>query len=412
MSIEQVSGQGTGAAGDLATRLFLSSGPDFSSNLRLGQIIKGRVLRQYEGSRYLVSFSGEEKVVDSAVPLSTNDVIHGRVVGLGVRVELQRVAIERTRSDDVDALRNGLQNSFGSHDRMMMETLNRYQVTLADVDKAVLSRQVKASSDPQSMLLVGVLLSKIGLNQSPELLRAVARQLEMSAGGALRPADRDALPLDTQPATGRGLSRDDNELATRIAAMLDFKPVRQTVPEPDDADKESVLLNTQPENNGVVRQDTADSGSKQDDEFNLGRWLLNVQSDGTVSHRVGTVPFLLGDRLIEVEVAVFDQREGTTLRDGVRHRQLVFSLDLESLGHLEIVARVAGSRLRVTVRAENSEATETLAGYMGPLRGGLVASGWQVDELIYETGERQKSCCVAQSAVEHLICQDSLNRLM
>jgi len=412
MSIEQVTGQGTSATGDLATRLFLSSGPDFSSSLRLGQIIKGRVLRQYEGSRYLVSFSGEEKVVDSAVPLSTNDVIHGRVVGLGVRVELQRVAIERTMTDDVNALRDGQRNITGSHERMMMETLSRYQVVLSDVDTAVLSRLVKSASDPASTLLVGVLLSKIGLNQSPELLRAVSRHLETSTGSVVRQADRAALPLDTQLTTDHGPRHDENELASRIAAMLDFVPHRPASPEPDEAEPKPVFLDTSPDEPGVERRDTSDSGSQQDHEFNLGRWLLNVQSDGTVSHRVGTVPFLLGDRLIEVEVAVFDQREGTTLRDGVRHRQLVFSLDLDSLGHLEIVARVAGNRLRVTVRAESSEITETLAGFMGPLRGGLSAGGWFVDELVYETCERQKSSCVTRSAVEHLICQDSLNRLM
>ncbi len=74
-----------------ASAISFAGGGDFASKLTLGQIIKGRVLRSYEGGRYLVDFAGQQKVVDSAVPLSSNEVIVGRVIGLGEQVELQRI---------------------------------------------------------------------------------------------------------------------------------------------------------------------------------------------------------------------------------------------------------------------------------------------------------------------------------
>ena len=63
--------------------LIFGADRDFLSTLTMGQIIKGRVLRHYEGSRYGVEFGGQERVVDSAIALRSGDVIHainGRTV--------------------------------------------------------------------------------------------------------------------------------------------------------------------------------------------------------------------------------------------------------------------------------------------------------------------------------------------
>ena len=55
------------APSDVAAGLHL----ELPSALSLGQIVKARVLKHYEGARYLVSLEGRERVVDSSVPLST-----------------------------------------------------------------------------------------------------------------------------------------------------------------------------------------------------------------------------------------------------------------------------------------------------------------------------------------------------
>src|SRR6185503_18645693 len=70
---------------DLAAALHV----ELPSALSLGQIVKARVLKHYEGGRYLVSLEGRERVVDSSVPLSTGELVRGRVVAVGDRIELQ-----------------------------------------------------------------------------------------------------------------------------------------------------------------------------------------------------------------------------------------------------------------------------------------------------------------------------------
>src|SRR4051812_30947362 len=91
MNVPGVSAFSVGSQTASAINFSVAGGDDFAGKLQLGQIIKGRVLRHYEGGRYAVDFDGREKVVDSVVPLQTGDVLHGKVIGLGERVELERV---------------------------------------------------------------------------------------------------------------------------------------------------------------------------------------------------------------------------------------------------------------------------------------------------------------------------------
>ena len=67
----------------------------FRATLKLGEIIRGRVMRSIGEGRYAVNFQGHERVVDSTIPLRTDDILHGRVVAVGDRVELQQGDWER-----------------------------------------------------------------------------------------------------------------------------------------------------------------------------------------------------------------------------------------------------------------------------------------------------------------------------
>jgi hypothetical protein len=147
------------------------------------------------------------------------------------------------------------------------------------------------------------------------------------------------------------------------------------------------------------------------DRFHLARWILNAQSDGSVSHRIGTIPIKLGDQLIEVDVAVFDQRRAQVAK-GTQHRQILFSLHTEALGSVEVLAKIAGHRLRVQVTGGSAAATEEMSRYMGELQGVLKESGWEVDELVYATRTESSPANLARAVVEHIVRQDSLNRLM
>src|SRR5207237_7591634 len=132
-----------------------------------------RVLRRYEGSRYLVDFDGHQKVVDSAVPLRTDEVIHGRVIGLTERVELQRVNASVTPlSETATALTSHALNLPGKSGEVISGLFERFQAQLAPQDLALLQRAVERASQPERMALAGLVLAKLGVPVSPPALRA------------------------------------------------------------------------------------------------------------------------------------------------------------------------------------------------------------------------------------------------
>jgi len=72
-----------GARGNDAGKFSFHATPDLSKDIQLGQIVKGRVLRQVGNNQYTAEINGRERVVDSSVPLSSDEIIYGRVVGVG-----------------------------------------------------------------------------------------------------------------------------------------------------------------------------------------------------------------------------------------------------------------------------------------------------------------------------------------
>ena len=77
-----------------------------------------------------------------------------------------------------------------------------------------------------------------------------------------------------------------------------------------------------------------------------------------------------------------------------------------------MVAKIAGDHVRVRVSTDDSTKTEVVSHYMGPLRAAVIEAGWKVDEVAYATREDIPHAAVSQSVIEHIVSQDSLNRLM
>ncbi len=263
------------------------------------------------------------------------------------------------------------------------------------------------------MALAGVALSKLGLSITPELLRTVFNAWFSSRRGAF-PLDATAAQLESARAAKTFVTKDTVEqfsqvLAWAISDIPEKKYLESIMPSAREADAPvrgpaADSINGDATGGGV-------SGSMQHDTPDLGRLVLNAQTEGVVSHRLGTLPIRLNDQLIEVDIAMFEQRKGK-VKEGIRHRQLVFSLNTENLGHVEVTAKIAGEHLRICVSTEDQEKTELASRYLGQLRGTLAEFGWQVDELIYETRASDERGEVVGAVIEHIVSQDSLSRLM
>jgi hypothetical protein len=155
------------------------------------------------------------------------------------------------------------------------------------------------------------------------------------------------------------------------------------------------------------------------DGADLARLILNVQSGGTIAHRVGTLPLIVDGRLVELDVALFEQPVERNAGDGgagnatpaLRHRQLVFAVTTERLGRVEVRATTAGTHMRVEINTENSDSSQALARHAARLSTDLETVGWQIDELAYRTTTPAASGMVPRTVREHLSAPGSISAL-
>lgn len=423
MSVDQITAGLQAALKAAGASFYLPGGSDFSGNLQLGQIIKGKVLRHFEGSRYLVSFNGQEKVVDSAMPLRTDEIIHGKVIALGDRVELQRIHAERPDAsavrDPAAAKQPADTSLFSRHEQMIDRLFEKYAGKLSGDDRAILLRMIKGAADPDTMTTAGLVLNKLGLGQSPEFLRAVYEVLvTRNPRHGLFSLPETAMQLVSAPALpDEAGKRTAEQLAPLIADLMNQISRKQDGPGHSrdvisDTSSTPTLISNDAETARQQEEMNGGHGQWQNRAIDLGQWVLNAQTQGAVGHRIGTIPFWLGNQLIEVDIAVFDQRAGTNLLNGVKHRQVVIALNMEQLGRIELTARIAGNHLRIGITADESGKTEFVSSHMGQLREALAGAGWEVDEMAYATQVKSSASGVSRSVVEHIVSQDSLNRLM
>jgi hypothetical protein len=415
MTISQVNAGFTSST-QTPLRFFMPGAKEFAGNLNLGQILKGKVLRQYDGSRYLVNFDGQERVVDSALPLRTGELLHGRVIAIGDRVEMQRVY-----SDDETAVAAQTNDTAGlpsftlnPRDAQLQTLIDRYQVRFSEADRAVLLRAARSVDDATAMAQAGVFLNKLGINQSDELLQMLYARLKGTTAETQAFNDWLAMPqLETTSATqAAGLQGSTIRQLADIIGRAAGTPSEHHDENPTDAAPSAPLQQIDDPNKAVQGVGFRPDRDDGDASNRLAHWVLNAQTGGSVMHRLGTLPLLLGGRLIEVDVAMFEQRRDAVQKTQAQHRQLVFTLQTEHLGRVEVVARVVGDRVRVSVATDDEKNTAVAASHVQALKTSLAEAGWMTDEVSYETRTVDERTGAVSSVIEHVISLDSMNRLV
>ena len=416
MSVNQVSAGVANSALNKASRLSFAGG-DLGEMFNLGQVLKGKVLRQYEGGRYLVNFDGQERVVDSAIPFRSGEILHGRVVAVGERVELQRVFPGATESAPVSSeVAEASVRLPGSRQQGLLDSLlAQHQVRLPEGDQAVLLRAMRAVADPQSMAQAGIHLNRLGLAQTPVLLEVLYQRLQVTSGVErasqwIKPPQLEA----TLGAVGSAATA-TRELGQLLQQALESgEAAHDDAPTTDSASDGGATQTSGSSQAGIqaVAWQQGDGDGGDDARRRLAHWILNAQSGGSVAHRIGSLPLMLGGQLIEVDVAMFEQRRDALKPAGAQHRQIVFALQTEQLGKVEVSVRVAGEHVRVRFATDDTDKTDMAAGHMDALLRDLGTAGWKVDEVSYETLRPEGAAGTARSVVEHVITQDSMNRLI
>jgi hypothetical protein len=414
MTVPNISSLLVGARAAAPAGLSLAGRDDFADKLQLGQIIKGRVLRHYEGGRYAVDFGGHEKVVDSAVPLHAGDLIHGRVVGLGDRVELERVrgsdqpsarASENTRKSE-----SGSRSRSDYSSRLVAELFEQYRARLTPEQSASLEKAVRGAGEWKLMAMSALLLAKLGVGMPPDLLKVVYELLRTDPDRGLFHMAGKTLELQTAHLPDKAAH--DSAHESPVAALAEF--LKQSIDQVPERHLRRARPSPSSEDQARFAPDAGAAGNQQSEAhsgYDLGRWLLNVQTGGSVVHRANTIPLLVNGRLVELNIAVFEQREGPQPAGAAKHRQLSFSLHSEQLGHVEAHLLLTGEHMKMTLCADRDATSEWLAAYSPDLLGQLKADGWQVDELHYRT-KPAAPATVAHTVLQHVISQDSVSRLL
>jgi len=362
---------------------------ELPSALSLGQIVKARVLKHYEGGRYLVSLEGRERVVDSSVPLTTGDLVRGRVVAVGDRIELQPLP---PGGEDVSEI--GIQGKTDEPTDPLTEAFAQFGLKLDDATRAIVTRALRGAADPQATVLAAMTIAKLGLPQQPELIDAVQAMLRRRpAASPVAEGSKDALPVAPGP-----------QLVAQLQEALraTLAPGQQD-PAPTAAAPLQVGSENTQQQQGFGSQ-TGNSGEQ------LGQRVLNTQTGGAVSHRAGTLPLLVGGRLVEVDVALFDQGARQSRQGEARSRHLVFLLDTASLGGVEVSARLVDSRRRRRFAPQRESTHELRAGPRHELSRRLAELGWTVDEIAYEPRQGAAHNPAYRAVADHVIAQGSLDR--
>jgi hypothetical protein len=346
-------------------------------HLIVGQHLKFNVLRHLEQSRYEVALGGRRHVVESRVPLHAGAQIEAQVEAKGDQLELRYLGASASLVTPESAQPSAAGDALPAG---LAALAAQYRVPVDADAGATIAKLAARADDPALMTRGGLFLQKLAQRVTPQDLDALYRVLSgaLRNDGAVAPAG-SRLELDD-------LSTDDDLAATLANAF------EANTPDPASAGTASA---------------TADSnGDGNSDDGQRARQLLNLQDDGSVAWRYGTLPLLVGGQLIELDLVMFREREPQAARGGLR--RLVMTLDTTHFGRVRVEARAVDGRLMVKLGAATADAVDTLAAYGQDVRAALEQLGWSVDDVRYEIDAPNNG--PAQAVVQHVLSAGTVDR--
>jgi hypothetical protein len=380
------------------------------AGIELNQLLTGKVEQDLGQGKYAVQIRGESLVVESKSPLKANDIIHGRVVGVGEKIEMQRIFKEKATADNQNVKNQNIEYlySLGKNGYRAVEILQNYRVKLSAEELQVLANALKNTSSPDTTVLTAVVLNKMGVQITEGTLNTIYPVLDSRLKQKFNlhniTAHLDFIAANESHANSQTIT----ELAAFLSAVIDKLPDTPNIDQSPVTDSHVQTADDQAMNFG---QD--ESGQNQQNNHNLfdpSRILLNAQSDSSISHRVSVVPFIVNEQLVEVDVALFSQKQNSATNIN-KHKRIVLSLNLDMLGKIDVEINLVGKHARINMDTEKNIITNELVKYMPVLKQEFEQYDFRIDELSYGVKRADTMNNVIGSVVEHYITQDSLSRL-
>ncbi|MBK4735686.1 flagellar hook-length control protein FliK [Noviherbaspirillum pedocola] len=367
-------------------------------SLDLGEVLAARVTQAFQGGRYLIDIGGQERIVDSTVPLRVGDMLRARVLRVGEQVVLEKladvVAGRRESAHDPAQATPPPWLERTDNDAALM-LFQQHAALLGDMEWQNLGAQT-AGLDPYNAVLSALTLKRAGFALNAALLQSLGHAL---SGASLVASGQQLL----------------NASLVAGAAGMTQAAVRENAQTLTDAIDTQLHAMSQAQFGATGAE--ADSSGDGMDEGERERWawiaqrLLNAQQPGSLAHRTMSLPLAINGRLVEFQVALFDVSADAELRPELRQRSLRIALDLDQVGRIEILARVVDRRVVLNVLAASDSTAAAIGDQDSALARALANLGWTVDAVSYEVRPSASGNALIRTVMERLVAGDNFNLL-
>ncbi|HEU4653035.1 MAG TPA: flagellar hook-length control protein FliK [Steroidobacteraceae bacterium] len=335
-----------------------------------------RIVRKLDSRHYVGVLGNEQHVIESTVELSVGSRVQAAVAATGEKLELRYVGVEAAPETGSTETATG--------GGLIAALENKFATSFTGEQRQQLEKALSKAGDANAMALGGVFLNKLALPIDIESLTTVHDE-----------------QVWTTPATGHSaatLSRaihtggDETEiLAEHLRAALDAASAPMSAPV-----------------QGAVASATNDFANDDQDARRSARELLNVQDDGSVTYAYGVLPLMIGDQLVELDLAYFRERRDTQATDGMRRMVMTFST--RNLGRIEVLAQSIGDRLAIDMKTDAAASSDVLASHAEQVRDLVARLGWQIDSVSYSFNPN--GLRAARHIVDHVAQSDTLSRFI
>lgn len=380
------------------------------AQLQVGQSLTLRVLNQLAAGRYTATAAGEHHVVESKVVLHVGETIKARVTAVGDKVELRYLGPEESSDTEESAEELAADASDAAEQAALLvlqELEEKYAVSLTQAERQTVGALSLAAPRPEVMALGGLYLNKLGMPVEGSAMQALyaaqAWQGDRLTTGA---TVHDVASLV------HSIQRGETAALQPLAKLMGDAVDPATAHKSSQAHEEAALAAALIAN--AQNADSRGADSQQRDESDaramreLARRLLNTQDLGSVAYHFGSLPVVIDNQLIELDLVLFREHESAARAAGMK--KLVMSLRTQTLGRVEIVAQALESRLSVFVRTDSAQGSDALAAHGNEVRELVARLGWNVDCVSYRMAPEPERAAAA--IVKHVLTAGTLDTVV
>lgn len=355
----------------------------------VGDQLQIHVGQRLGDGRYVASLGdGERHIVQSAMELTAGSTIRATVVSVGERLELKYTPAGAAQPVAVIEIEPET-----TADAVLDELASRYAVELNPLDRLSIQSAMREVPNEEAIAEGGIFLSKLQLPVERNALQALYAAQQWGTTSATLPAA--AAVVGDEGAT--------NDLERLLLKAL----------HPEQADSQESpgaldLIAADAGSSGSPETADSESGSLED----LARQLLNEQDDGALAYRYGTLPVIVANQLVELDLVHFRERGAGRGRDpALRDMQrLVMTFRTETLGRIEVVAHSLGDHLSIAISSESAQSNEALESHAADVRDLVARLGWRVDAVTYQLNPDPARA--SRRVMEHVLNAETLDRLL